>query len=119
MNTSFYYQYRDASNYKQDITVILAGSLTQSQIEEIMKTREDGEYFIPSQVGLNDLQCHMIDGGDTEDDHVWHEMEGNAFTNTDKEPTTTMTSEQLYQNFKVIKASEWDIMKAMKDNGLF
>jgi len=119
MNTSLYYQYRDASNYKQDTIVILAGTLTQFQIQEIMKIRDDGEFFIPSQVGLEDLQHRMIDGGDNmEVDHVWHELTDDAFTNTDKEPTTTITAEQLYQSFNVVRESGWDIEQAMKDNGL-
>lgn len=52
MNTCISYLYRDACNYKIHNEVIINGVLTSAQIDSIMDCLLDGEYFIPSQVGL-------------------------------------------------------------------
>lgn len=74
MNTSLEYLYRDASNYKQYGSVVLEGALS---VEAIRHLLIDGEYFIPSQTGLPDLQQKFGAQGfayPTEDDHAWHEV---------------------------------------------
>jgi len=74
MNTLLEYLYRDASNYKQFGSVVLQGSISVKDIRPLLI---DGEYFIPSQVGLPDLQ-HKFKEQEFEyptgDDHAWHEI---------------------------------------------
>ncbi|HBA60924.1 MAG TPA: hypothetical protein DCZ92_08905 [Elusimicrobia bacterium] len=74
MNTLLEYLYRDASNYKQHGSVVLQGAISLKDIQPLLI---DGEYFIPSQAGLPDLQHKFKDQGfeyPTEDDHAWHEI---------------------------------------------
>jgi len=67
MNTSITYQYRDASNYKEFNTVIIRGLLSLDNIEVYFYEKE---FFIPSEIGLKDLQLESL----TPDDHIWHEI---------------------------------------------
>ena len=59
MNTEILYSYRDASNYKTHRYEILEGKINNEQIYAIISCLEDGELFIPSQVGLDDLQGEL------------------------------------------------------------
>ena len=52
-NTLITYQYRDAANYKEFDTVIIHGQLSLSDIEEYLY---DKEFFIPTEIGLKELQ---------------------------------------------------------------
>lgn len=74
MNTLLEYLYRDASNYKQHGRVVFRGTISLKDIRPLLI---DGEYFIPSQAGIPDLQHKFKDQGfeyPTEDDHAWHEI---------------------------------------------
>jgi len=113
MNTSLSYMYRDASNYKASLDVVLEGTLTDQQKDAIKAKLEDGENFIPSQVGLEDLQPRLT-SFPSEDDHVWHELVG--IEETEEEPTETMDAEEFHKNITAV--AEWDIETAMNDLGL-
>lgn len=106
-NTSISYQYRDADNYKTSREVVLAGTLTDEQIEAILARRSDGQFFIPSQVELEDLQetLQAYDTTPSEADHAWHELEREDFAATDADPTTSLTVAELAANFAAV---EWD-----------
>lgn len=95
MSTCFGYLYRDASNYKVWNEEILGGFLTKEQKQDIISTLEDGEFFIPEQVGL------PVNRGDeyTEDDHCFCELTIEDIEDTGKMPTIEMTAEELYENF--------------------
>ncbi|HBB67911.1 MAG: hypothetical protein A2X28_04030 [Elusimicrobia bacterium GWA2_56_46] len=60
MNTLLEYLYRDASNYKQHGRVVLQGVISLSSIRHLLF---DKTYFIPSQVGLPDLQHKFQEQG--------------------------------------------------------
>jgi hypothetical protein len=98
-NTSFEYLYRDAGNYKTFETVVLKGVLHR---EDIMPFLYEGEYFIPSQVKLLDLQPDLK----TELDHVWHEIV--EIKSTDEKPTTPLTAKQLFAAFCEAKKDNWE-----------
>lgn len=55
MNTNIHYLYRDANNHKTHNIVTVKGSITEEQIRTILGTLKEGEYFIPSQVGIPEL----------------------------------------------------------------
>jgi hypothetical protein len=76
-HTLIEYMYRDASNYKQTNVVLLDGRLTEAQIEKILASLDDKQFFIPGQVGLQDLQGEFEHGAGwhEQDDHVWHELQ--------------------------------------------
>ena len=72
MNTELCYLYRDASNYKQHCEVVLAGEITESEARSALW---EEVYFIPSAVGLPNLQHLFQEQGfqfPTDDDHPWH-----------------------------------------------
>lgn len=74
MNTLLEYLYRDASNYKQHGSAVIAGTVSLKEIRHLII---DKEYFIPSQIGLPGLQYKFREQGfdyPTEDDHTWHEI---------------------------------------------
>lgn len=98
MNTSFEYLYRDAANYKIFETVVLCGAL---RIDEITPFLHEGEFFIPSQVGLIDLQPSMK----TEFDHGWHEIV--EVKPTDGEATIPLTAAKLTAAFRAAAENHW------------
>jgi hypothetical protein len=110
-NTRFSYMYRDASNYKQHGSVVLAGTVTFDQIEHYL---QDGENFIASQVGLVDLQPTDTN----EDDHVFCEVTADDLEPTDEAPTTTLTAAELVQRFQKAGVDGWDITGAMEKLGI-
>lgn len=74
----FDYLYRDASNYKVFGSAWLAGTLTKDEQSEIFACCSGGEFFIAEQIGIPALYQGLYEhgGGPTEDDHVWHTLEG-------------------------------------------
>ena len=112
MNTKFSYMYRDGSNYKEGSHAILQGTLTPADITKLKIHLDEGEYFIPSQVGLEDLQ-HRMTSFPSDDDHVWHEVTG--VDSTEESPTDERTAAAFLKDF--LKA-KWDVVKATKEIGL-
>lgn len=123
MNTKIEYMYRDASNYKAFRNEVLEGVLTPKQIAAIKQAAEpDG--FIPSQVGLDNLQGELMGYdsnrysddydpfGESGDDHVWHEIDEIAATA--EAPTLEMSAKTFYQMFVAAKKSGWNIAAAME-----
>lgn len=110
MNTLITYQYRDAANYKEFDTVIIHGQLSLIDIEEYLY---DKEFFIPSEIGLKDLQPENLD----QDDHIWHEIL--EISHTNKQPTVNITAQKIISNFKKASLEEWNILEASKRLGFF
>lgn len=103
MNTKINYLYRDASNYKVINEVIINGTLTAQQINEIIGCLDMENYFIPSQVGLPENKFP----DQTEDDHCWFELERSGFKQTADPATVDMTAEELLCAFRRAK-DNWD-----------
>lgn len=105
MNTKIKYMYRDADNYKDFTTVVVSGKITKEQIERIMAKLEDGENFIPEQLGLpaNRLNDYAYD---PEVDHPYCELGDGNFEDTDSEPTIDMTVDELVAKFEAVE--KWD-----------
>ena len=70
-NTLIEYMYRDASNYKKTNVAVLKGRISLGQIGLIESSLNDGEFFIPGQVGLQDLQGEFEHGGGVTPVAVW------------------------------------------------
>ena len=107
-NTRVSYLYRDADNYKATRTFVLAGVPALGELAAIRAALDEGLYFIPSQVGLDDLQSELsaYDSAETTDgyaedpdsdpDHPWHELNaraGDGFELTAEEPTHMSVTE--------------------------
>ncbi|MCF6285901.1 MAG: hypothetical protein L3K26_11995 [Candidatus Hydrogenedentes bacterium] len=99
MNTRLEYMYRDGENYKQFGEVVLAGEVTIAQLKPHLY---EGGFFMPSEVGLEDLQetpylaC----------DHVWHELEETV--PIDNAPTVDISAKELLIRFKAAGRVKWD-----------
>ena len=77
-NTLITYLYRDACNYKVHNEAVVKGVTTPEQEQRILKSLQDGEFFIPRLVGLPEERF----GTETEDDHPYFELKSISPTNT-------------------------------------
>ncbi|HEX4890136.1 MAG TPA: hypothetical protein VFW37_07190 [Alphaproteobacteria bacterium] len=66
-DTIIEYMYRDAGNYKFYGRFCIAGILTMKAIEPYLL---DGEYFVPTEIGVPSLVPEQMNG----DDHLLHEF---------------------------------------------
>ncbi|MDR4506437.1 MAG: hypothetical protein MRK01_16825 [Candidatus Scalindua sp.] len=110
MNTVFTYQYRDAANYKEFDTVIIRGLFSLKDIEKYLYEKV---FFIPSEIGLKDLQPENLN----QDDHIWHEIL--EISQTNEQPTVTITAEKILSNFKKASLEGWNILEVSRRIGLF
>lgn len=99
MNTELSYLYRDACNYKTFSEVIIAGTMGVTEIQPFLM---DGLLFIPSEIGLPNLQPEDL----TEDDHVWHEVE--SLRPTQDAPTIAMDAAALIAACKTANQAGWN-----------
>ncbi len=111
MNTLIAYQYRDAANYKEFDTAIVHGQFSLSDIEKYLYEKE---FFIPSEIGLKDLQPENL----TPDDHIWHEILDVSHTN-EEATVVNITAGKVISNFRRASLEEWNILEASKRLGLF
>jgi hypothetical protein len=109
MNTKFSYLYRDACNYKTYNEVIIAGLLELKQIQHYLK---DKTFFVPSEVGLPDLQESVF----TIDDHIWHEID--SIRPTTEKPTTSVHADVLRTQFKKAHQNGWNEYAVFERKGL-
>lgn len=119
MFTELHYLYRDAANYKEGRTVYFEGEPSMEQLLVINKTLDQKKYFIPDDVGLEELQ-ERLSSFPSEDDHVWHE-----FTSLDvvaKLPADAIVEgpvNDLVEAFRKIGSPEsWDVPGAMTRLGI-
>ena len=103
-NTRFDYMYRDADNYKQHTHVVMPGAVTLEQAVAIVDGLDDDGGFVPSGVGLPDLQEQMVTDWDEQSDHPYHEIMGISLT---AEATTIeMTASEFVTLFA---AADWSL----------
>ncbi|QKV17137.1 hypothetical protein [Oricola thermophila] len=91
------YLYRDASNYKRWGEFIVEGKLRKEDLKPFLF---DGEWFVPTEVGLP----HLLDLPMTEDDHWLHEF--TKFVATD-EGESECTSAELISRFRDAYRRGW------------
>jgi hypothetical protein len=97
MNTIIQYHYQDAANYKSHSEDdILEGTLTEKEKTALLdKFQQEG--FVPSQIGLNDLQGELQQYDQSsfnDDDHCFHQLD--AVEATQAEPNHSMTAKEFY-----------------------
>jgi hypothetical protein len=115
VNTRIEYLYRDASNYKQFVSVVLSGEITAEEIRHIADCLDSGEFFVPAQVGLEELQSRMPSFPDPDVDHVWHELDvQSGITLTEDAPTIDLDVHRFAGMF----TGQWDLAAGMKRLGL-
>ena len=103
-NTLIEYLYRDGSNYKMRNFCIVSGTITKKEIDIIMDTLLDGEYFIPAVVGLPEERF----GSWTEDDTQFFELDRHGFSPTDREPSLPISVNELVERFRAAK-DNWSL----------
>lgn len=94
INTRLAYLYRDADNYKVRHEVVFAGQMSEEEKMRIIASLDDGEYFIPGPLGLNDERF----GSETEADHPFFEF--CYFEETTDKPTTDITIAEIVKRFE-------------------
>lgn len=99
MNTRFEYMYRDGQNYKQYNEVVIAREFTLDQLRPHLY---EGEFFVPSEVGLDDLQEYPYRSCD----HVWHGLV--SAEPTSGTPTVDVSAEELVERFREAGAVKWE-----------
>lgn len=103
-NTKILYIYRDADNYKQTASIVIPGAISLDQTTAIIDTLDCGQDFVPSGVGLPDLQEQMVNGWDDTSDHPYHELEQIGLTH--QQPTdTSITPADLLRRFQ---SADWE-----------
>ncbi|MFP4054977.1 MAG: hypothetical protein ACLFV7_14040 [Phycisphaerae bacterium] len=109
MNTELCYLYRDACNYKTCFECVLQGKVSLDEIEPYL---HDGDFFIPSQVCLPDLQGTRLGP----DDHVWHEIA--SIELVPDAPTVMISAQEFMQAFKHASTAGWDIRGVLAAKGI-
>jgi hypothetical protein len=100
-NTAFCYKYCDGNNNKRGERIVLQGTIT---FEQLVPYLDEGEYFIPGQVGLEDLQ-HSFTSKSPGADHPWHRVYESDITPTDEPSTVQITAQALLAAFQAVT---WD-----------
>lgn len=104
-NTKISFLYRDGSNYKSYNSVIVAGTFTDDEINQILDCLDSGDYFIPEQIGFPVERFGSI----TEDDHCWCELTAYDFEPTEDAPTVEMSADDVLKAFLAAKGN-WDVL---------
>ncbi len=103
MNTKIEYLYRDAANFRVPNACVIDGLLTDAQIDGIMATLQDGEYFVPSLVGMPERREYEM----SELDHDFFELTRDGFSATDEKPDVNVTPDELVRRFDGARAAGW------------
>lgn len=98
-NTCIGYLYRDASNYKVYNKAIVPGRFSEEQIDRILSSLDDGEYFLPRKVGFEDEKFEDT----TEDDHLLFELTADDFEPTSEKATIESSPEKIVELFESAK----------------
>ncbi len=115
-NTALTIQYRDGANYKTRSTIVLEGRLTPDLFQRLKASLDEGEYFVPQQIGLKNPALNFLehDGFPNADlDHGWCELEEaeSDFSDlypsclTDSPATSGITVEAFV---KACESTSWD-----------
>lgn len=101
MNTLIEFVYRDGSNYKQFQKAVVKGYATKEDIDEIFSSLEDGERFVPEQVGLAAERFSEW----TEDDMMWCELYEDGNFRPTKQTPMGLSIPELVENFRKAKGN--------------
>ncbi len=83
----------------------MAGNFCQDDVEKYLN---EGMFFIPSEIGLPDLQDEYFG----EDDHIWHEIE--FIEASDEAATVEINSSELIERFRKAHSEGWNEYEVME-----
>lgn len=109
MNTRIQYLYRDGSNYKKWAQSVISGEISMAQVEPLLLP---DRLFIPSEVGLKDLQEEPLG----EDDHIWHELQELEYT--DAKPDAEVDADAFMHCLKKTMQRGWEQTEVFKRKGM-
>ena len=109
MNTNFSYLYRDSGNYKQFFSVVLNGEVTLTELNQFLY---EGTFFVPSIIGLPDLQPTPF----TPFDHIWHEIE--EVSSTENTASIDISARVLLNRFEKSASEGWFLDKVFAQKKL-
>lgn len=104
VTTCIYYLYRDADNYKKLNKIIVPGRYTDDQINEIISSLSERQWFIPSIIGFPE---EKIDDKETDADHPWFELVASDFEPSNEKPDIDKSPEEIVALFKSMKG-HWE-----------
>lgn len=116
--------YRDGDNHKAFDSVLLQGSINDSQIREIAHLCDEGCYVIANEIGLpSPAEKLMAEYGDSEADHVFTTLEQwedrlpdpSELHADEPEPRFGMSVDQLIER---LRDARWDIAQEMERLGI-
>jgi len=118
--TIFEYLYRDAGNYKSWGELLLSGTSSQYEADNLIACLETDNLFVTEQVGIPPLYENLwaLSGGKTEDDHAFHEFIQlrPAAANEVDDMKAFATVGELLQRFKQA-CQLWDCRKSPNCTG--
>jgi hypothetical protein len=97
VNTRIGYRYADKRDCRQYTAIVVAGTITWEQIAPFLVQQR---FFIPGQLGLEDLQYRFALPGA---DQPWHQLEPHDLKPTAAEPTIPLTAEALAERFAQVR----------------
>lgn len=103
-NTLINYHYQDASNHKvYSENIVLEGTLLDEEKYDLMLNFEELYGFIPSKIGLKDLQSELqkYDTSFNDDDHPFHQLD--LVESTNLEPTHELKAKDFYKKMMTTK----------------
>ena len=109
MHTNFSYLYRDSGNYKEFFSVVLNGEVTINELNQFLY---EGTFFVPSVIGLPNLQTTLF----TPFDHIWHEIED--VSSTEEAASIDIDARELLSRFKKAASAEWFLEKVFAQKNL-
>lgn len=110
-NTALEYMYRDGCNFKQFRSSVLSGRITRAGVLKILSNLFNYNSFIPSQVGLPDLQG-LFGTPWTEDDLAMHELQAIKYTSepvTEDEMQNGVAAATVVDRWPTKGEDGWDI----------
>lgn len=112
----FEYLYRDAANWKTWCSVLLGGTISDSDRAGIETKLDSGQFFIPEQIGLKSLvtSSGTCLSNSSADDHVWHEFVEFRTATLDEVSSLSLwgTSTELLRLIAVV--GKWELERSPK-----
>jgi hypothetical protein len=102
----FEYLYRDAGNHKAWGSILLSGTVSNSDANVLRDCLESREFFVAEQVGIPTLYAALwkLSDGPTEEDHAYHEFVD--FRSATKQETASLQlwgdASQLLKVFRAV-----------------
>ena len=110
MNTRINYMYRDADNYKVPNQCVIRGEVTEEQEKRIIDSLDDGRYFIPATVGMEEKKFGTV----TDADYPWFEW--CYIEPTEQTPTLDVDAEELAARFEKV-SNGWQEVRTAPNAG--